>query len=690
MSRGKNSFLKFLPNILLIILAVFITLSRFPNELEVIAEDALYQKAEAIPDKIKIIAIDETTLDELGPYSEWDRALFAELIDKLNANPEKKPRVIGIDVIFSGTNNSESDKALVEAVKNSGNVVLASKLETDTRRIKTENGYALQNYVKNETTAFEELNAVSFSGFTNIILDDDGFVRKAYTTILSDKKLYKSFSYMVAESICDEEELVKLPNIVEIRYTGKPDDFETIPMSKVLDGTVPEGYFADSVVLVGAHEEGMLDSYRVPIDRSTEMYGVECHANAVWAFVNGKQIFPAPVWIEAIICAVIVGLLSILMRKSRVRINVIATVATIILYPLCALLIFRLSEIRLSLLYVPIAVAVEFLVFLLIRYIAIQKERADEMQKMLFSMADCMAEAIEGRTPYNANHTKNVAKRSIEMLDYINKLHKERKSELHFSKKDKRQMYLAAMLHDIGKMDVPLEVMDKPTKLGRLEEPLRARLRIISLKLENDALTETVPKEKADTQILQINEFLEKLDGFNCGRPLKDDEWAIIDKMGESVYVSSSGEEIPFLTKEELDDLRIKAGTLSDNERKIMQSHVVYTDKILSHMHFGKDYKDVRAMASNHHELLNAKGYPNGIGADKLDVMTRILTIMDIYDSLIADDRPYKKPKPVKVAFNILDEEAEMGKIDAELLSVAKEIWLKEEKILWRRKEQIQ
>ena len=679
MSRDKKSFLKFLPNILLIILAVCITLSRFPKELEVIAEDALYQKAEAIPDKIKIIAIDETTLNELGPYSEWDRTLFAELIDKLNANPEKKPRVIGIDVIFSGTNNSESDKALVEAVKNSGNVVLASKLETDTRRIKTENGYVLQNYVKNETTAFEELNAVSFSGFTNIILDDDGFVRKAYTTVLSDKKLYKSFSYMVAESICDEEELVKLPNIVEIRYTGKPDDFETIPMSKVLDGTVPEGYFADSVVLVGAHEEGMLDSYRVPIDRSTEMYGVECHANAVWAFVNGKQIFPAPVWIEAVICAVIVGLLSILMRKSRVRINVVATIATIILYPLCALFIFRVSEIRLSLLYVPIAVAVEFLVFLLIRYIKIQKERADEMQKMLFSMADCMAEAIEGRTPYNANHTKNVAKRSIEMLDYINKLHKERKSELHFSKKDKRQMYLAAMLHDIGKMDVPLEVMDKPTKLGHLEEPLRARLKIISLMLENDALTGAVPKEKADEQILQINEFSEKLDGFNCGRPLKDDEWKVIDKMGELKYISQDGEEIPFLTEEELDDLHIKAGTLSDNERKIMQSHVVYTDKILSHMHFGKDYKDVRAMASNHHELLNAKGYPNGIGADKLDVMTRILTIMDIYDSLIADDRPYKKPKSVKVAFNILDEEAEMGKIDAELLSVAKEIWLKEE-----------
>ena len=61
---------------------------------------------------------------------------------------------------------------------------------------------------------------------------------------------------------------------------------------------------------------------------------------------------------------------------------------------------------------------------------------------------------------------------------------------------------------------------------------------------------------------------------------------------------------------------------------------------------------------------------------DKLDALTRILTIMDIYDSLIADDRPYKKAKPIPVAFDILEEEASYGKIDKELLEIAKEIWL--------------
>ena len=84
-------------------------------------------------------------------------------------------------------------------------------------------------------------------------------------------------------------------------------------------------------------------------------------------------------------------------------------------------------------------------------------------------------------------------------------------------------------------------------------------------------------------------------------------------------------------------------------------------------------------MAANHHELLNGRGYPKGIKEEELDTMTRILTIMDIYDSLIADDRPYKKPKSVKVAFDILDEEAQAGKIDKELLEFAKELYFKEE-----------
>lgn len=683
--KPKNKKLHRINILLIVLLTVFvvcITVFRIPEELEILTEDNFYQKASTIPNQIKIIAIDETTLQKLGPYSEWNRGYFAELIEKLNSNPDAKPKVIGMDIIFSGTNNSDEDKRFVEAVKNSRNVVLASKLETDSRVVRPKIGvkYAIETYIKDEIMAYDELNTVSESGFTNIIFDDDGYVRRAYTYIDFNGKTYKSFAYIVAEKMVeDADTLSELPHIVEIKYSGNPGDFEIIPMSDVLDGTVPSSYFADSIVLVGAYEEGMLDSYRVPIDHSAEMYGVECHANAIAAFTENKMMMAVPVWVEAIIAAGIAFVFGIVMSRRKIRICVSALFGIIIVYLSATYVVFSLTSIKLSILYIPMGVVVQFLVFLLVRYVELQKKRADEMQKMLFSMADSMAEAIEGRTPYNANHTKNVAKRCIEMLDYINQMHKEKRTEMHFTKKDKNQLYLAAMLHDIGKMDVPREIMDKPTKLGHHEAPLRSRLEIITLKLKNDILSGAVPKETAEQQIAEINEFLNNLNGYNCGRPLKEDEWAFVDKICSSVYRSADGEEIPYLTQEEIDDLHIRAGTLSENERLIMQSHVVYTDKILKHMHFGSNYSDVRAMAANHHELLNAKGYPNGIGAEKLDIMTRILTIMDIYDSLIADDRPYKKAKPNGIAFKILDEEAEFGKIDTELLAIAKEIWFNQE-----------
>lgn len=676
-----NSIISFLPVVLPALIVVFMTAARFPNELEIIAEDGLYQHAGIIPDNIKIIAIDEATLEKLGPYSDWDRDYFSELIELLDSEPETKPAIIGMDIIFSGTNDSESDRRLAETVKKSGNVVLASKLETDMQVVRGEDGkYSVQPYISGEITAYNELNSVCESGFTNLILDNDGFVRRVYTKIDNADKTYKSFAYMIAEKAAvDSDALSALPKIVDIHYTGNPGDFETFSMWSVLSGEVPARYFKDSIVLVGAHEEGMLDSYKVPIDHSVEMYGVECHANAIHSFLNNRFIITPALRIELLIAAAVAVGFGLIMQKCSLLTGTLSMAGIVVGYPLAAYVLFSATSIRLSVIYIPLGVIAQFLAFVLIRYIELQKKRADEMQNMLFSMADSMAEAIEGRTPYNANHTKNVAKRCIEMLDYINIQHKAGRTGLHFSKKDKRQLYLAAMLHDIGKMDVPLEVMDKPTKLGQREAPLRSRLEIIKLRIMNDALNGVIPKEEANAQTSQIQSFLDQLGLYNCGRKLSDEEWAFIDKMCTSVYRSESGEEIPYITQEEADDLHIFAGTLSAAERHIMQSHVVYTDKILSHMHFGEDFCNVRAMAANHHELLNAKGYPNGIGADKLDVMTRILTIMDIFDSLIADDRPYKKAQPIERAFSILDEEAQAGKIDEELLKFAKEIWFIEE-----------
>lgn len=662
------------------VLAGIMAISKTPNHLENMAEDALYQKPDVVPDNIKIIAIDEETLAKLGPYSDWDRGYFVRLIERLNKTSEAAPKIIGVDIVFSGTNHSSEDAELAEVCKKYGNVALASSLTFDEYLYKcSDETYRTIQYVSLEGKPYDELAEVTDYGFTNAVYDEDGFVRKTHTRYYSEYEgvttVYNSFAYLIASKLGDVKEY---DSQVEVALVSKPGEFEIISMSDVLDGKVEDGYFDDCIVLVGAYEEGMMDSYRVPIDYSTQMYGVELEANYIYAFLNDKIIYPVNDYIQLIITIVIVLGFGVYAFSARIRNLIIGLFAVIAGYLLAAMGIFGITSYMLNILYIPIGVFISFLAALIYKYIEIQKKRMYEMRDMLFSMAEAMAETIEGRTPYNANHTKNVAKRCVEMLDFINVKHREKKTELHFTSEDKREIYLAAMLHDVGKMDVPLEIMDKPTKLGSRERQLRDRLEMISLRIENDALKGCISREEAEDKLEDINIFVNSLDAFNCGRPLKEDEWRIVNNIADSVYVGADDLKLPYMTQEEIDDLHIKAGTLSDKERLIMQGHVVYTDKILAHIKFGEQFKRVRSMAANHHELLNGKGYPKSLKEDELDTMTRILTIMDIYDSLIADDRPYKKPKSVAVAFEILEEEADAGKIDRELLTFAKELYLTE------------
>ena len=681
-NKKKKRLVTGLAALLIALLAGLMVYMSFPVKLEKMAQDAMYRRPDVIPDEIKIIAIDEDSLDRMGPYSNWNRGYFADLVELLNGNPENAPKIIGLDIMFSGTDGSPEDARLAEVCSRSDNIVLATSVAFDSYLYEEDGKFYNVQYVAGESEPYDALAEVTDHGFTNAILDDDGVVREAYTKYVStyegETEVYYSFSYLIASKV---GEVKDYPSHVEVAYTGRPGEFEIVSMSAVLDGTIKPEHFKDSIVLIGAYEEGMRDSYKVPVDASLEMYGVEIHANHIYGFLNDKIIYSLSTnaWF-LLAFGLMVAVMAFWMMNTEIRYAAIGAPVFILGYLLLARLIFVITSFRINLLAFPMGVIVAFVGAAMLYYVEIQKKRVYEMQGMLFSMAEAMSEAIEGRTPYNANHTKNVAKRCVEMLDYINQKYKEKKTQMYFTEDDKRQLYLAAMLHDVGKMDVPLEIMDKPTKLGAREKELKDRLEIIRLRLEQDALKGVLSREEADAKQEKIRQFTESLGAFNCGRPLKEDEWALVREIAESVYEGADGAKIPYLNEAEIADLYIKAGTLSGEEREMMQSHVVFTDKILSHIQFGKHFDKVRAMASDHHELLNGKGYPRGVGEQELDVMTRILTIMDIYDSLIADDRPYKKAKPIKVAFDILDEEAEAGKIDKDLLVYAKELYLKEEK----------
>ncbi|MBQ6833778.1 MAG: HD domain-containing protein, partial [Lachnospiraceae bacterium] len=141
-----------------------------------------------------------------------------------------------------------------------------------------------------------------------------------------------------------------------------------------------------------------------------------------------------------------------------------------------------------------------------------------------------------------------------------------------------------------------------------------------------------------------------------------------IDAVKSMTYVERDGSVHPWLTEDEYIALTIRKGTLSNDERAIMESHVSITDKLLSKIKFSRDLSHVREWAASHHEFLNGTGYPKHLSGDEISYEVRIITILDIFDALVADDRPYKPGMPIDRALTILTAMAEKeGKLDPKL-----------------------
>jgi HD-GYP domain-containing protein (c-di-GMP phosphodiesterase class II) len=143
-----------------------------------------------------------------------------------------------------------------------------------------------------------------------------------------------------------------------------------------------------------------------------------------------------------------------------------------------------------------------------------------------------------------------------------------------------------------------------------------------------------------------------------------------------------SGGKAPLLEAEELLCLSVRKGTLTDAERRLMESHAEMTGDMLRRMAFSRNYKQVPEWAASHHELLDGGGYPNRLTGREIPREVRLLTILDVFDALTARDRPYKPALPVERALEILDGMARDGQLDAEILALFKACgpWLARER----------
>lgn len=317
------------------------------------AEDLLFHHAGGTRSDIKIVAIDDKSISELGSYESWNRGMYAQLVETLCVSDEIKPAVIGFDVLFDGEKDEQSDHRFAEACRAHGNVVTAFSY-VFARDVTADSDGTLEInnlFVSDVIKPYDELYSVTKHGFANALMDNkDGLIRTSFLYFPPNPKpgemlefsfnaeLYKAYMSAVNDT-------VELPDMdraaYSFRYSGKIGGFETVSFSDVINGVVPPEAFDDCAVLVGAYAQGMMDMYYVPVDRSAQMFGVEIHANALQALIEGKYIHKLPEWLSALIAAVLIFAVAVIGQKMFVHKMLILCTAAIIARMLVGFVLFN-------------------------------------------------------------------------------------------------------------------------------------------------------------------------------------------------------------------------------------------------------------------------------------------------------------------------------------------------------------
>jgi HD-GYP domain-containing protein (c-di-GMP phosphodiesterase class II) len=154
------------------------------------------------------------------------------------------------------------------------------------------------------------------------------------------------------------------------------------------------------------------------------------------------------------------------------------------------------------------------------------------------------------------------------------------------------------------------------------------------------------------------------------GECMKETDIENIKAIAAKKYIDKNGEEKPCLSDDEVRNLTIRKGSITDEEREIMQNHATVTKKMLDKIPFTKKLKNVPLYAAGHHECPNGKGYPLGLKGDELPIQARIMAIADFYEALTAPDRPYKKALPQDVALDIANKVAKENRLDKDLFDL--------------------
>ncbi len=313
----------------------------------------------------------------------------------------------------------------------------------------------------------------------------------------------------------------------------------------------------------------------------------------------------------------------------------------------------------------------------------------NQLEELFESFIGLINSAIDDKSPYTGGHCQRVPTLTMMLAEAASKSVQGGLAEFLMTDKDRYELKIAGLLHDCGKVTTPVHVVDKATKLQTIYdrvglvdtrfEVIKRDAEIRALKARFSALERHDPsllpeiEQRLVADRAQIEADREFLRFCNIGSERmepEDQQRVFAIGLGHRWHDADDNEDQPFLTQEEMDNLTIRAGTLTDAERKIINHHIEVTIMMLESLPWPRHLKNVPEYAGGHHERMDGRGYPRGLRRHEMSVQARVMGIADIFEALTAKDRPYKKGKTLTEALTILGRFKLNGHIDADLFDV--------------------
>lgn len=296
-----------------------------------------------------------------------------------------------------------------------------------------------------------------------------------------------------------------------------------------------------------------------------------------------------------------------------------------------------------------------------------------DLRQLLDSFIQVIASAIDEKSPYTGGHIRRVAELTQGIAKAMGDTQDGKYADFTMNQDEHNELRIAAWMHDIGKITTPEYVVDKATKLETIYDRVNtviSKFEIIKRDAEVQRMQEVVAisasrarNKKArlaeaqaafDARMKKIDEDIAFIKTCNIGGEFMED--AKIERLKQigQQKIRMEGADLPLLTDNEIYNLSIRRGTLTEEERIVIQNHVVLTIKMLQKLPWPKKLSRVTEWAGGHHEKLDGSGYPNGLKAEDLTTQARIMAVADIFEALTAADRPYKPGKKISECIKIL------------------------------------